>query len=80
MLHRYKKGVWFLKALRLMTESPACLMVKRYIESKCIRKNKKHQVYTVIMYKIALNRGNDKRLVQANGITTLARRHVALSV
>ena len=80
MLQRYKKGVWFLKALRLMTTRPACLMVKRYIESKCIRKNKKHEVYTVIMYKIALNRGNDKRLVQANGITTLARRHVALSV
>ena len=39
--------------------------------------NKKHKVYTVNKYKIALNRDNDKRLVQANGITTLARRYVA---
>ena len=28
-------GVWFLKVLLLMTTRPACLMVKRYIESKC---------------------------------------------
>ena len=30
-----QKSVWFLKALRLKTIGPACLMVKRYIESKC---------------------------------------------
>ena len=41
--------------------------------------NKKHEVYTVNKHKTALNRGDDKRLVQANGITTLARGHVALS-
>ena len=35
--------------------------------------NKKHEVYTVNKYKIALNRDDDKRLVQADGITTLAR-------
>ena len=34
--------------------------------------NKKHKVYTVSKHKIALNRGNDKRLVQADGITTVA--------
>ena len=40
--------------------------------------NKKHEVYTVNKYKIALNRGNDKRIVQADVITTLARGYVAL--
>ena len=33
---------------------------------------KKHKVYTVNKHKIALNRDNDKRLVQADGITTVA--------
>ena len=32
---RVQKSVQFLKALPLMTTRPACLMVKRYIESKC---------------------------------------------
>ena len=40
--------------------------------------NKKREVFTVKKYKIALNRDADKRLVQADGITTLARGHVAL--
>ena len=40
--------------------------------------NKKHEVYTVNKHKIALNTGDDKRLVQANGITTLASGQVAL--
>ena len=40
--------------------------------------NKKHEVYTVD--KIVLNRDDDKRLVQADGITTLAWGHVALLV
>ena len=41
--------------------------------------NKKYDVYTVNKHKIALNRDNDKRLVQADGITTLARGYVAAS-
>ena len=41
--------------------------------------NKKHEVYTVNKHKIALNWDYDKRLVQADGITTLAWGHVALS-
>ena len=40
--------------------------------------NKKHKVYTVNKHKIALNRDDDKRLVLADGITTVARGHVAL--
>ena len=42
--------------------------------------NKKHEEYRVNKHKIALNRDDDKRLVQADGITTLARGYVALSV
>ena len=41
--------------------------------------NKKYEVYTVNKHKIALNRDDNKRLVHANGVTTLARRYVALS-
>ena len=42
--------------------------------------NKNHKVYTVNKYKIAVNRDDDRSLVQADGITTLARGYVALSV
>ena len=41
--------------------------------------NKKHEVYTVNNYKIALNRDDDKRLVQADGITILAKEYAALA-
>ena len=40
--------------------------------------NKNHEMYTVNKYKTALNRDNDKRLVQADGIKTLPRGYVAL--
>ena len=39
--------------------------------------NKDHEVYTSKANKIALNRNNNKRLVQANQISTLARGHHA---
>ena len=41
--------------------------------------NKKHEVYTVNKYKIALDRDDNKRIVRVNGITTLARGYVAVS-
>ena len=41
--------------------------------------NKKHEVYTVSKHNIALNRDDDQRVVQADGITALARRYVELS-
>jgi len=35
--------------------------------------HKKHDVFTVNECKVALNRDDDKRLVQKDGVTTLAR-------
>ena len=48
-----------------------------YIEQMLLE-NKKHEVYTVNKHKTALNRDDNKRVVQADEITTLARGHVAL--
>ena len=42
--------------------------------------NKKHEVNTVNKHKIALNRNDNKRVVQADGITTLAWGYVTISV
>ena len=55
-----------------------CLIVKWYTEKKMLFENKKHEVYTINKYKIALKRDEDKRIVQADRITTLARGYVAL--
>ena len=38
--------------------------------------NKKHEIYMVNKHKIALNKDDDKRIVQGDGITTLARGYV----
>ena len=46
---------------------------------KMLFENKKQKVYTVSKHKIDLSRDDDKRLVQADGIPTLARGHVASS-
>ena len=53
-------------------------MVKQYTESKCCFRIIKHKI-ALNKHKIALNRGDDERIVKADGITTLARGHVALS-
>ena len=52
---------------------------KTTYREKTLFDNKKHEVYTVNKYKKALNRDDDKRVVQTNGITTLAKGYVALS-
>ena len=45
-------------------------------KEQILTENKKHEIYTVNKQKIALNRYDDKRLVQEDGITTLARGNV----
>ena len=58
----------------------ACLLDGETIyREQMLFENKKHKVYTVNKHKIALNRDDDNRLVQVDGIATLARGHVALS-
>ncbi|XP_057300808.1 uncharacterized protein LOC130636808 [Hydractinia symbiolongicarpus] len=42
-------------------------------------KNKGHQIYTQEVNKLVLNRADDKRIVQADQITTLARGHYRLA-
>ena len=49
---------------------------KTVYREQMLFENKKHEVYTVNKHK--MNRDNDKRVVQAGGITTLARGYVAL--
>ena len=57
-----------------------CLFDDKIIyKDQMLFENKNHEVYTVNKYKIALNRDDDKRIVQADGIATLARGYVALS-
>ena len=52
----------------------ACLFDGETIcREQILFENKKHKVHTFNKHKIAQNRDDDKRLVQADGITTLAR-------
>ena len=52
---------------------------ENFFREQMLFENKKHQVHTVNKHKIAMNRDDDKRLVLADGTTTLARGYVALS-
>ena len=52
---------------------------KAIYKDQMLFENEKHKVDTVNKYKITLNRDDDKMLVQADGITTLARGYVAAS-
>ena len=47
--------------------------------SQLMFRNKKHEVHTVKVNKVALNRDDDKRVVQTDGVNTLARGHYSLS-
>ena len=56
----------------------ACLFdCKTIYREQMLFENKKHEVYTVNKHKIALNRDDNKRLVQTDGITTHARGYLA---
>ena len=58
----------------------ACLFDGKTIyREQMLFEYKNHEVYTVNKHKIALNRDNNKRVLQVDGITTLARGYVALS-
>ena len=58
----------------------ACLFDSETIyREQMLFENKKHGVHTVNKHNIALNRDDDKRVVQADGITTLARGYVTIS-
>ena len=46
---------------------------KTVYREQMLFEHKKHEVYTVNKCKIALNRDDDKRIIQEDGITTLAR-------
>ena len=51
----------------------ACLFDGEAIyREQTLFEKKKHEVYTVNKYKTALNRDDDKRIVQVDGTTTLA--------
>ena len=52
---------------------------KRIYRSQLMFRNRKHEVHTVKVNKVALNRDDDKRVVQKDGVSTLAREHYSLS-
>ena len=51
---------------------------KTIYREQMLFENEKHKVYTVNKHKVALNREDGKRLVQADGITTLSRGYVTI--
>ena len=51
---------------------------KTIYREQMLFENEKHEMYALNKHKIALNRDDDKRLVQVHGITTLPRGYVVL--
>ena len=47
--------------------------------SQLMLRSSKHEVHTIEVNKVALNRDDDKRISEREGISTLARRHKSLS-
>ena len=77
MLHRHKKCL-FSEGL-MFDNYKACLSDGKTIyREPLLFENEKHEVYTFNKHKKALNRHDDKRVVQTDGITALARGYVAL--
>ena len=50
---------------------------KQFSEGKCCLRIKKHEVYTVNKHRRALNRDDEKKRMQAGGITTFAKGYLA---
>ena len=71
--------MWFQKDLRLKDYKTCLLDGETIYREQMLFGNKKHEVYMVNKRKIVLNKDDDKRLVQADGITTLAREYAALA-
>ena len=77
MLQRYKKCV--VSESLMFDDYKICLFDSETIyREQMLFENKKHEVYTANKHKIALNKDDDKRTVQADGITTFDKLHVAL--
>ena len=53
---------------------------KNVYRSQMLFQNKDHEIYTTNVNKTALNRDDDKRLVQEDQISTLARGHLRLNL
>ena len=51
---------------------------KNVYRSQLMFRNKKHEVHTVEVNKVALNRDYDKRTANKDGVSTLARGHKSL--
>ena len=51
---------------------------KNIYRSKLMFRNNNHEIHTVEVSKVALNRDDDMRIVKKNGISTLARGHYSL--
>ena len=71
--------MWFLKAFTFDDYRNCQFDGKTVYREQMLFENKKDEVYMVNKHKVTLNRDDDKRLVWADGITTLARGYVALS-
>ena len=57
-----------------------CLLnLKDVCRSQLMFRSTNHEVHTIEVNKVALNRDDDKRISKRDGISTLARRHRALS-
>ena len=46
--------------------------------SQLVFKNRNHEVHTIEVNKVALNRDDDKRIAKKDGVSTLARDHKSL--
>ena len=58
-----------------------CLLdvkIKNIYRSQLMFRNDKHEIHTVEVNKVALNRDDDKQIVEKDGVSTLACGHFSL--